>query len=448
MNNAQNHHFTVIIPTRERSDTLQHALHTCVIQDYDNLEILISDNFSQDHTREVVESYKDSRIRYINTGKRLSMTDNFEFALLHIQPKGYVIYIGDDDGFLPNAIRDINAVIVETGTQVLRWDPATYWWPMADSNRANQLFIYSLGSGTTVRKSAIMIQDVLSFREGPQFLPLMYTNSVIDYEVIRKIKIKDASGRLYHSRVPDAYIAFAIAGTVDSFVNSRRPYALVGISHHSSGQSTAGFSSTGPAIKFLAEDNLPYHSSLVFCLSHYQCFIESFLQARDYLPFLRKFTVDMEKLAFLMMNEAAPKAQDIYMSTKNAVLHLGKMYNISESVQRAIAANPKRELGYGRKPTIRNIGSAGLYLARLFIQDLCRSSLRLDCSYLNVKNIYDASLLCDHILRLKAMNVIGLSAVLKSSLVNIKRIVAPTEQNSMRQVSREIVGNRSVDDRR
>ena len=59
MNNAQNHHFTVIIPTRERSDTLQHALHTCVIQDYDNLEILISDNLSQDHTREVVESYKD-----------------------------------------------------------------------------------------------------------------------------------------------------------------------------------------------------------------------------------------------------------------------------------------------------------------------------------------------------------------------------------------------------
>ena len=86
-----NNHFTVVIPTRERCDTLEHSLRTCVTQDYDNLEILISDNFSQDRTREVVESFNDKRIRYINTGKRLSMTDNFEFALSHVKPEGYII---------------------------------------------------------------------------------------------------------------------------------------------------------------------------------------------------------------------------------------------------------------------------------------------------------------------------------------------------------------------
>ncbi len=73
--------FTVIIPTRERADTLYYSLKTCVTQDYDDLEILVSDNFSQDNTREVVESFKDPRIRYINTGKRVSMSDNWEFAV-------------------------------------------------------------------------------------------------------------------------------------------------------------------------------------------------------------------------------------------------------------------------------------------------------------------------------------------------------------------------------
>ena len=78
------------------------------------------------------------------------MADNYEFALSHIRPEGYIIYIGDDDGLLPNAISDINAVMIETGASVLRWDLPTYWWPTVETFRANQLAIPSLGSGITV----------------------------------------------------------------------------------------------------------------------------------------------------------------------------------------------------------------------------------------------------------------------------------------------------------
>ena len=90
MRNTESNHFTVVIPTRERCDTLEHTLRTCVMQEYTNLEIIVSDNYSQDHTREVVEYFKDSRIRYINTGKRISMSDNYEFALSHVKPNGYI----------------------------------------------------------------------------------------------------------------------------------------------------------------------------------------------------------------------------------------------------------------------------------------------------------------------------------------------------------------------
>jgi glycosyltransferase involved in cell wall biosynthesis len=416
---AENHHFTVVIPTRERYGTLEHALHTCVIQDYDNLEILVSDNFSQDRTREAVESYKDPRIRYINTGNRLSMTGNYEFALSHVKPKGYVIYIGDDDGLLPNAIRDINAVIVETGTKVLRWDLPTYWWPTAESNRANRLCIPSLGSGTTIRDSAATIQSILSFKESFPSLPMMYLNSAIEYGVIKRIK--DSSGWFYHSMTPDVYSGFAIAGTVVSFVNSRRSYAIAGVSHHSIGASELGNSLTGPAKMYLSEDNLPFYSSLIFCPSIDQIVIECFLQARDHLPFSQKFTVDMEKMIFLMMKDAAPKAQDIYMAVKDVVSQLGKMHNIPDAAQRSIAANPMRKPGSGRKPTVRNLGRAGFHLTRLLIEHLCRGTVYIDCSSLNVKNIYDASLLCDHIFRLKDINILGYSVVLRSALANINK---------------------------
>jgi hypothetical protein len=422
--NVDKHHFTVVIPTRERCDTLKHALHTCIIQDYDNLEIIVSDNFSQDRTREVVESYKDPRIRYINTGKRLSMTDNFEFALSYVAPKGYVIYIGDDDGLLPNSIRNMNAVIIQTGAQVLRWDLPIYNWPTLESNNAswwllpNRLLIPSLGSSVTVRNSATTIQNLLSFKATHGSLPMLYMHSAVGYEVIKRIK--ESSGRFYHSITPDIYSGFAIAGTVDSFIDSRRPYAICGVSHNSTGvSSTSGSSSSSKALQqFLSEDNLPYHPSLVISRSTSACIVECFLQARDHLPFSRDFKLDMKKLLLMMMEEAAPKPQDIYMDIKDAVLRIAQMHNISETAQRAIAANPNTSSGSILKPVVRNLAKAGH-----FIGDIKKGRFSLDCSSLNVKNIYDASLLCDHILRLKDMKVIGFSTVLKVQLAEIKRII-------------------------
>lgn len=44
---------TVVIPTRERADVFASALKTVTIQDYGNLDILVSDNFSGDTTEEI-----------------------------------------------------------------------------------------------------------------------------------------------------------------------------------------------------------------------------------------------------------------------------------------------------------------------------------------------------------------------------------------------------------
>ncbi|MCI5149347.1 MAG: glycosyltransferase family 2 protein, partial [Candidatus Electrothrix sp. MAN1_4] len=219
-----NHHFTVVIPTRERCDTLEHSLHTCVTQGYDNLEIIVSDNFSQDRTREVVESYNDPRIRYINTGKRVSMTENFEFALSHVKPAGYVLYIGDDDGLLPNAIRDINAIVNQTGADVFMWDSAEFRWPNEKGMDSSYLIFPSLSSDIIVCDSSSVIQEVLSFKKGFTSLPTLYQRSAISFKLIKKIK--ELSGKFYHSMTPDVYSGFAIAGSVDNFVFSRRPYTL------------------------------------------------------------------------------------------------------------------------------------------------------------------------------------------------------------------------------
>src|SRR4051812_40299444 len=101
---------TLAIPTRDRADTLAYTLATALGQDSEDFEILVSDNFSSDQTREVVFAIEDSRLRYVNTGRRVSMTDNFEFALNHARGK-YVIYIGDDDGLMQGAVAALKKMV-------------------------------------------------------------------------------------------------------------------------------------------------------------------------------------------------------------------------------------------------------------------------------------------------------------------------------------------------
>ena len=51
--------FTILVPTRERAETLRYTLQTCVVQEHNDLEILVSDNASQDATRDVLSDFAE-----------------------------------------------------------------------------------------------------------------------------------------------------------------------------------------------------------------------------------------------------------------------------------------------------------------------------------------------------------------------------------------------------
>src|SRR3989442_13171553 len=95
---------SVVVPTRERCDTLAATLQTCLDEDYENCEIIISDNFSHDDTKNVVASLRDDRVRYINRGQRIGMSQNWESALSQVRGD-YVTHVGVDDGLVPVLVR-------------------------------------------------------------------------------------------------------------------------------------------------------------------------------------------------------------------------------------------------------------------------------------------------------------------------------------------------------
>ena len=97
---------SVIIPTFNRPEFFKIALESAVNQTYRNLDILISDNSTDDRTEQLIQSYliKDKRLKYYHH-KGFSKSDNWQFCLQYNNPDAdYVNWLMDDDVFLPKKI--------------------------------------------------------------------------------------------------------------------------------------------------------------------------------------------------------------------------------------------------------------------------------------------------------------------------------------------------------
>lgn len=252
--------FTIIVPTRERADTLYWCLKTLVAQDYENLEILVSDNFSQDNTKEVVDSFNDKRIRYINTGKRVDMSSNWEFALSHVND-GKVMFLGDDDGVLIGALKRINQLFYELNCENLAWDVAHYSWPNITEGNANYLTI-PLNTNIIKLDAAQTLTKVCQMELQYFSLLGFYGRGFVDMRIIKEIKQKQ-NNIFFTSSIPDVYACVMITRHVKSYYYSSYPFAIGGGSKKSNTGSAVSHSNLEEANTFMSEIKTPvFHSNL------------------------------------------------------------------------------------------------------------------------------------------------------------------------------------------
>jgi len=206
---------SLIIPTRERADTLLFAIKTALDQKSDSYEVIVSDNFSQDNTKEVVQGFNDHRLIYINPGKRLSMCDNFDFA--YKQARGnYIISIGDDDAVMPGAIDKLIVTIKSNPNfLVYCWPRTEYTWPK-NSQKASIIClpINSYPHEINLKKTA---KFVIRMGGGKcTILPSVY-HSAVAKSILDKIR--NQTGRIFHSTYADIFTAFAIPAFSDKAFN-------------------------------------------------------------------------------------------------------------------------------------------------------------------------------------------------------------------------------------
>ncbi len=118
--------FSILLPTYNRGEILPLAIQSVLDQTFDDFELVISNGGSTDTTDEVVRRFTDSRIKYFHSDKKLSMAENYDFALSKANGE-YLIFFSDDDAFIPEMLNKVRGVINDTSTQMIVFPFARYY---------------------------------------------------------------------------------------------------------------------------------------------------------------------------------------------------------------------------------------------------------------------------------------------------------------------------------
>ncbi len=94
---------SVIIPTYNRGHLIRRAIESVLNQTYQDFEIIVVDDGSTDHTRQIVMSFADPRIQFLENdiSRGASAARN---AALEICKGEYIAFIDDDDEWLPRKL--------------------------------------------------------------------------------------------------------------------------------------------------------------------------------------------------------------------------------------------------------------------------------------------------------------------------------------------------------
>lgn len=115
--------FSIVIPTRNRPELAIIAIKSVLRQDFDDFEVVVSDNSSEQHApklAEAVAALADSRVWYVRPPSELDMGEHWEFALQHARGD-YVGYLTDRMAFRKDALSRLHAQITTRGSHVISY---------------------------------------------------------------------------------------------------------------------------------------------------------------------------------------------------------------------------------------------------------------------------------------------------------------------------------------
>lgn len=217
---------SIVIPTLNRAHLLKSALKSAVEQSYKDLEIIVCDDFSEDNTKEVVESFDNKNIFYLKTEKRLNMSDTFEFALSKTTGD-YVSFLTDTSYLLKNAMNTVIQEMEKFDTKIAMWKNYGYCSPdWLEEKRKNTLQIPKVTFKSYLLNSKIYLKRFYNNIREP-IVPKSI-NSLCHKSVIERVI--NIQGRFFSNPIPDHTSAVSMLMNTENFLFIDKLLFIGGIS--------------------------------------------------------------------------------------------------------------------------------------------------------------------------------------------------------------------------
>lgn len=230
---------SLVIPTRERLAYLPTALasaHLAADRAGAEIEILVADNASADGTAEWLATQRAPRLKVIRSERRLSMRENFQFALENTTGS-HLIYIGDDDAVLPHGLALARRMIQAADVDIFKWRVENYHWP--DPARGVDGWVkirpqHLDGQRQMLDPQAVLARfcnaDFRTYQEGGMIYHGMVSRRLIDQVVAR------TGGPYFRGSSPDVFTSMqALIVGVRPIMKVSLPLTLTGASPRSNG---------------------------------------------------------------------------------------------------------------------------------------------------------------------------------------------------------------------
>lgn len=230
--------FSILLPTRNRLDLLKLAVESVRGQDFNDWEVIVSDNASEQDVLGYVKSVGDARIRGWRNPRLVPVTDNWNAALSH-SAGDYFIMLGDDDALVPGALSRLAALVERWSRPMAVYAQAVqYAYPGVFPGRPEPFVQTGYNEFLEGRREAFalpksearrMVRAAMAFRIRYGF---NMQHFAIRRDLVERLRPK---GAFFQSPYPDYYAANAVLLAAEPLVATPEVLALIGISPQSFG---------------------------------------------------------------------------------------------------------------------------------------------------------------------------------------------------------------------
>lgn len=231
--------FSFLIPSKNRLEFLRYAIDSILRQQYQDFEIIISDNASEQDYAGFVDKIGDSRIIYQRLSEPVSVTENWRRTLARAGGD-YVLMLGDDDALTPWFLPRISDILNTKGHPEIVYFPAYhYCYPnVMPSESAGYLIdvrnsVFIMGRNEPFFLSSEEAQHVA--KAGCDFRYLFGFNSqhfLFKADFLQRLSYL---GGVFQSPYPDTFAAIVTFLKAKSILVVPYPMTIIGISPKSFG---------------------------------------------------------------------------------------------------------------------------------------------------------------------------------------------------------------------